>query len=485
MLSLLFVVAQAHPCQPCHNGIVETYAKTAMARTSGRVTAQHAPAGQASIAGASVQLQPGGAMTATKDGWQITRQLEWFLGSGRVGHSYLFAEGGRLFQSPISFYSQAGQWQLSPGFQRNARFDLTRAIEPGCLNCHTSSYNPATLALEPGISCAKCHGDATAHARAPNRVAALNPAKLPREESDSVCAVCHLTGAARVARWRADGQSWQPGRKLSDYSAVFTAADVNTGNMVGVTSHFEKLATARCRDQAGAALRCTSCHDPHSEPAAPAAFFNAECQQCHVTGRTCPQAPQGDCTSCHMPKGAGRGVDHSSYTDHSIRIPGKLTPLSAELRSFWPAAYTERDLALAEAILGRWDAALPRLEAAIAANPKDLTARSQLAQAYERAGVETKAAPHYEAILTIDPLHAVANANLGVIRIKAGRVAEAITLWRKSLAANPAQTGIRMNLAQALFRTGRRDEAAAEIEQVLRFDPDQPQARRLLQQLRP
>lgn len=42
-----------------------------------------------------------------------------------------------------------------------------------------------------------------------------------------------------------------------------------------------------------------------------------------------------------------------------------------------------------------------------------------------------------------------------------------------------------MNLAQALLRTGRRTEAAAEIEQALRFDPDQPQARRLLEQLRP
>jgi Flp pilus assembly protein TadD len=87
-----------------------------------------------------------------------------------------------------------------------------------------------------------------------------------------------------------------------------------------------------------------------------------------------------------MPNGAGRGVDHSSYTDHSIRIPGKSISPSAALHSFWPNAYNDRDLALAEAILGRWEAALPRLEAAVAANPKDLTAHSQLAQAYERIG---------------------------------------------------------------------------------------------------
>lgn len=326
-------------------------------------------------------------MTAQKDSWKLTRQLDWFLGSGRVGHSYLFAEGGRLFQAPVSFYAQAGQWQVSPGFQRTLRLDFRRAIEPGCLNCHTSKYNPATLAIEPGIAGAKCHGDATDHARNPNRVAALNPAKLPREESDSVCAVCHLTGAARAARWRADGQTWQPGRKLSEYSAIFiTTADVNTGNMVGVKSHFEKLATAQCRNAAQEPLRCTSCHDPHSEPAAPSAFFNGKCQQCHSTGHTCPKSPQGDCTGCHMPNGAGRGVDHSSHTDHSIRIPGKSISPSAALHSFWPNAYNDRNLALAEAILGRWEAALPRLEAAVAANPKDLTAHSQLAQAYERIG---------------------------------------------------------------------------------------------------
>jgi predicted Zn-dependent protease len=42
-----------------------------------------------------------------------------------------------------------------------------------------------------------------------------------------------------------------------------------------------------------------------------------------------------------------------------------------------------------------------------------------------------------------------------------------------------------MNLAQALFRQGNRAAAIAEIEEALKLDPDQPAARRLLNQVKP
>jgi Flp pilus assembly protein TadD len=187
-----------------------------------------------------------------------------------------------------------------------------------------------------------------------------------------------------------------------------------------------------------------------------------------------------------MPKAAGRGVDHSSYTNHSIpRDKSPREPATKALTPVWPNATTDRDLGLAQAILNRFEQAQPLLEAAAKTSPKDITVLSQLAQIHDRQGREAAALPLYEAILKLDPNHPTASTNLAVIRAKSGRLDEAISLWRTALKSNPAQTGVRMNLAQALLRQGNRTAAIEEIKTALSFDPDQPAARRILNQLNP
>ena len=49
----------------------------------------------------------------------------------------------------------------------------------------------------------------------------VNPSKLDPAHRDSICAQCHLTGVARIARVRAKRESYRPGELLSDYSAFF------------------------------------------------------------------------------------------------------------------------------------------------------------------------------------------------------------------------------------------------------------------------
>jgi hypothetical protein len=476
LLLLFWAQAGGHPCQRCHAAIVASYQKTAMARTSGRVTApahRPAPAFVDLTTQTTFEVTPQFELRYRKgEDLAGARQLEWFIGSGRVGHSYLFRSGNRLFQAPISWYTQAAHWQLSPGFDRRPALDLTRVVEPSCLNCHTTSFNATTLAITPGIGCERCHGDAAAHLRTSGKAAILNPAKLAPAERDSVCAQCHLTGVARVAR--ADAPAYQPGRKLADSSAVFIGAGEADSGGLGVTSHFEKLALAACRTATGGKLTCTTCHNPHEEPARSSEFFNGKCQSCH-TQRNCTREPQGDCISCHMPKAAGRGVAHSSYTDHSLPRTSQTRESSGELRPFWPGTVTDRDRGMALAVLRRFAEAKPLLEKAT-----DVAARIQYAQILEREGNEQAAQPVYEAVLQADPRHPTAATNLGVIRARQGQLDEAIRLWRIALAANPAQTGVRMNIAQALMRQGKRTEAMAEASQALVYDPDQPAIRRLL-----
>ena len=490
MITALLLLAQVqNPCQPCHPQIVASYAKTAMARTSAKSSSILRPAKPflEPVTQTTFSVSPTLELQFNKqDALEGKRQLDWVIGSGRVGHSLLFTQGNRLFQAPLSYYTEAATWQLSPGFQRRPQLDLTRVVEPGCLNCHTSSFNPATLAIEPGISCERCHGHSPQHIATAGKVAALNPKKLPAHERDSVCAQCHLTGSARVAKFRPSGDNYQPGKKLSDYSAIFVGGKAEASSTIGVTSHYENLALSRCKIASGDKLSCTTCHDPHSEPNNASAFFNAKCQSCHQE-KPCKSAPKGDCIQCHMPKAAGRGVDHSSYTNHAIpRLPNEAKPAtSSTLTSFWQNETNPRDLALAYAVTGNPNEARPLLEAASKANPRDIQVLSQLAQIHDREGREDLARPLYESILKLDPNNSTACTNLAVILVKAGNANEAILLWRKALKANPAQTGVRMNLAQALFRQGNRAAAIVEIEEALKFDPDQPAARRLLNQIKP
>ena len=74
--------------------------------------------------------------------------MKYALGSGTRGISYLIEHDGRLFQSPISWYGQKKQWDLSPGYDvNNLHFD--RPIEPDCLFCHANRVEPIRAFGQP------------------------------------------------------------------------------------------------------------------------------------------------------------------------------------------------------------------------------------------------------------------------------------------------------------------------------------------------
>ncbi len=56
-------------------------------------------------------------------------EVQFVVGSGRQGTSYLIDHDGFLFESPLTWYSRKQQWDLSPGFEVfNYHFD--RPIQP-------------------------------------------------------------------------------------------------------------------------------------------------------------------------------------------------------------------------------------------------------------------------------------------------------------------------------------------------------------------
>jgi tetratricopeptide (TPR) repeat protein len=460
-------------CARCHAAIARQYEQTGMARTSGR-------AGQAS------PREQFNHPNITPD-YRIhldtaARQLEFFLGSGHIGRSYLFRKSGQLFQSPYSYYSAPQKWALSPGYETKPYPELTRAVEPACLQCHASRLQPAASAqpfLQPGVGCERCHGPGERHVAAPARANIVNPARLAPRARDSVCAQCHLTGAARVARAGRERFSYTPGQLLSDSIAVFVSAQSD----ISATSHYEKLAASQCKQRTGDALWCGSCHQPHSDSSPN--YYNSRCQSCHTT-KSCQAGHKQDCIACHMPKRAGeRSIEHLAFTDHSIprrpRTPQSQS-ISNDLKEFWTGQASPRDTALASASAGL-DAAFDLLRQAAPAHPADVPLQLQLAQYYERRGEAAPAAALYERILKLDPANTTALINLGIYYISNGKPPQAISLWQRALAANPALVNARLNLAVAQAQSGDTAAARKSLALLLDYEPQHPAALRLLQQL--
>ncbi len=517
-------------CAPCHAGIFERYMRTPMALSSGRTVSGRAverfDRDEFSHAATGVRYRVYRGVNKLSFDFDLTdaglrihgsRPLEYFIGSGTVGRSYLFSIGGFLYQAPVSYYAAKNGWDLSPGFQNYDHVQLTRPVEPACLRCHASRLQPLASTLngyadpaflEGGIGCERCHGFGEEHiakmksGKTEGGSGIVNPRRLSPERRDSVCAQCHLTGVARIDKAGRDAGSFRPGERLSDYLSVFVWSGAPAE--MKVTSHFEKLEESRCKIESGDRLWCGSCHDPHSVPTVDekASFFRSKCLECHSGAVQCKASAQlrarsgNRCVDCHMPKNPVVDVAHAVYTDHSIprRAPGTAREAVSSqrvLKPFGSSAASDRDLGMAYAFVVEGERnpadearAFELLRAAVARQPNDIPAAVQLAILYGYRGQEDQAIALYEMVVRADPSQVVAATNLATYLIKKGRADEAVRLWSDVLVRSPGLEIARMNLALARHLAGDSKGAAQVLKDGLDLNPGATEMRRLLNQLR-
>ena len=240
-----------------------------------------------------------------------TERMDLVIGSGRKGQTYLYWKGDRLFELPVSFWTDLNGWANSPGY-RDGVADFDRPVIPRCLECHATyaesvagppppnRYKPESLV--EGISCEQCHGPGRRHAAAmrTNKTAGaiVNPAKLTRERQIEVCAQCHAGhGQSLVPAF-----SYVPGEPLDKYLQLDqpepgATIDVH-GNQVAL------LQMSQCF-KSSAAMSCSTCHDVHTTQRH-AAAFSSHCLACHKMQNCGEFAKQGEkiaenCVDCHMP----------------------------------------------------------------------------------------------------------------------------------------------------------------------------------------
>ena len=473
------------------------------------------------------------------------RKLLYSIGSGKRERAYLFADDAFVFESPVSFYAQKESgaknvWDMAPAFQDEREMPLNIPAEAACLTCHASNAQTplagtenkygAPLFAHDGITCERCHGSGAAHAKETSagagvqankshgsnppvdtRTAAslgiVNPAKLPPTRRDAVCMQCHLQGNAAVEQPGRHLDQFHPGEDLSDFVRYFVlTGDGKEGSRA--VSQFEALAQSKCKRASGDAMTCTSCHDPHSSPAAAekAAFYRGKCLVCHGEAFAAKHhVEQPDCAKCHMARLATADLPHTQVSDHRIlRVP--LMPLQSVGSAFdpshgpppepkltpFPAGQTDgavRDLALAWSSLAADKSSFAFTEAArllpqaVVQSPEDSTLLTALGYSELRSGQAEKAREHYEHAMRIDPLSVDAAANLGVIEANAGHLDRAVELWKAAFERAPSRSSLGLNLTRGLCLTGHGDQARAALARVLEFNPDLAAGRSMLQEL--
>jgi len=503
-----------YPCAQCHAQITESYKETPMAGASG-------PAQEGLIAGEVRQRASGIEYRIHEADGEVwlsfsspsdpevrgKRRLRYFIGSGEKGRTYLFENDGYLFESPVNWYGEKQIWDMSPAYQNAIEAPLNLPAVASCLFCHTSGISapaPGTENRYPeppfehtGVTCERCHGDASVHLRGSGAI--VNPAKLGPAQRDAVCMQCHLEGDAAVEQSGRHLYDFRPGDSISDFIRYFVKADAR-GEGLRAGSQFEALWQSICKRESGDAMSCTSCHDPHATPKPEdrAAYFRGKCLTCHGAKFAASRhGKQTDCIGCHMPPVQSTDIAHTQATDHRILRraesgfedvqPGTFTQLNEFPPQKGPASL--RDQALAWASLAKSgagfaerhaDRLLPR---AVAQNPEDPAVLLAYAYAEQKRGAYVQARALYEHALRLDPAQSEGESNLAVIEAHAGEMSKAITLSRDAFHRTPWQSSIGLDLAMLLCDEGQYDEARSVTLRVLQFNPDSAIGKQMMRAL--
>lgn len=489
-------------CSACHRDIYDAYKKTSMGHSMAEITPALLAAMQlpATYDDAklnrhfSVYAQDGNLYQSEfetdasgKDVFRDVHQLKWKIGAGENGFGLLTDRDSYLFQAPLSFYSKAGAWGPSPGYEF-ADYGFSRPILTGCIVCHSGSPRPVASTngryepkpfTEVAIGCERCHGPGAAHVQAmvteAGRAAKdrfiVNPGRLKPELANNICMQCHQTGDVRVLQPGKNYADFRPGQYLNDTLAILKVPPTREAPPdEDHVEHYYSMTLSKCYRASAGRMSCISCHDPHIEPAdqqAPA-YFNSRCMTCH-TDHSCRLAlparqhttPANNCIGCHMPKRDIRVISHSSVTNHRIlRKPGEAFP---------------------DITFQQTTASLPNL---IHLNPFPASTGAPippltLLQAY---GELSENKPEYVApyLKTLDQLNqsqpdnALVQAALGRKEIKSGNFSEAADHLKRSLELDPVQPAVAGDMADALQKLGKVDEATTVLKKAIGQDPFNP-----------
>ena len=270
-------------------------------------------------------LSPGAdglGYSVASGGERLTQKLDWVMGAGNFGQTFVYQREGHWYQSRVSVYAEAPKLDLTTGLRTDAGAEMMAALGKvltaeevrHCFSCHTvhattsRGFNP--LHAEAGLGCEACHGPGLAHGSkmvagrpaGAGDLGIFNPANLAPADSIDFCGACHRTSA----------------------DVKLSANPANDVSVVRFQPYRLQKSRCWCETQ-DKRLTCVACHNPHEPLDRRAAWYDKRCLACHSAGtaaaymgKVCPRSKE-QCVSCHMPRVAVASM-HGEFTDHFIRV---------------------------------------------------------------------------------------------------------------------------------------------------------------------
>jgi hypothetical protein len=287
------------------------------------------------------------------------------IGSGRKGQTYLYWDGDRLFQLPISYYVPLKSWCNSPGYPSTMVY-FGKQIPGQCIECHGTYAKTAQVegrgtvfdstSILYGIDCERCHGPGaehvawhTAHPGELTGRFIVNAAHLGRQQRLDACALCH---SGRRQEFR-PSFSFRVGDVLDSFSTG-TYDTTATANLDVHGNQYGLLTESKCF-RFSDKLDCQSCHDPHTNEYGQVATYSARCMNCHngVALHSCSMpeiskvlakaaasnvptekvAHAVNCVDCHMPALPSNKI--------TLQIDGQDQPVHDLVRTHRVAIYPD------------------------------------------------------------------------------------------------------------------------------------------------
>jgi hypothetical protein len=455
-----------------------------------------------------------------KEVFRHTEKVEYIVGTGLKGFSFLVRRGDYIFQAPLSFYTDTQSWGLSPGYEFQD-FGFSRPISSACIVCH--SGRPRAVRDKEGlfqtpafrelaVGCENCHGPGELHVRARQSSAVLsgtvdrtivNPAKLTPWLANNICMNCHQGSDARIVQPGRTEFDFRPGTALNDTVAIFKAPlKVGTRGDPPLLDYSYSMIISKCFTGSEGRLTCLSCHDPHQKPSLNQALsaYRKRCLKCHAD-KSCslelqkrvPATPPDDCAGCHMPKVTTRAIAHSPMTSHRIvRLKDQPFPESAYLQrpdnpelihvngdpqkpdSEIPPvtllqAYREVLIHYRLEYKDRYFALLDRLAKSHPDNPAVLSA---LAQRSMMAGRTEEAIQYSSQAIARGSVSANDYLLLAEVLARSGKVPEAITVIKKAVPLAPFNSFLYESLAVRYISVGMNSDALSAINRGLELFPE-------------
>lgn len=323
-------------CRNCHPSEFASWTGTRHAMTLSSASSaglgSRAPGGGAvPLAGYEMREQGGRLSLIRSYPQPSTRPLDYALGSGKTGMTYIaLVDGNQLMEARMSYFPEHRQWEITPGQELpkegDSPFGRTHSEQDArrCLGCHSSAIDKNSLRTAPdyyGVGCESCHGPGRAHVDAMmsgkagdihmERLGRLSPVALNER-----CGKCHR-------------------------SAQQVQVDTPEAEQ---THRFQPFALlrSRCRTADNSPLPCLGCHTAHNNATTDRDYYNRICMQCHSaggssashgqtqplrfpvkSGRKCPVNSTARCIDCHMrpKKMFPIPTFPGTMADHLISIP--------------------------------------------------------------------------------------------------------------------------------------------------------------------